>query len=172
MFFWVIALASLKYDYFENSILCNVFPPTRKTLDFKHASLCAKRLCKAVIWYVQSGYMVNWSEMRCRQGPATRRKRFQFVTLKIYCFYTLKNIRECQRGNASKAIDRCSTATVSRDLSRLWTSRAIMLCGKELVNACMGTEIHLFCINIPGILQLHTLVWCYYFLWAQQSLRT
>jgi len=37
----------------------------------------------------------------------------------------------------SKAIDRCSTAVVSRDLSRLRTSRAIMLCGKELVDACM-----------------------------------
>jgi len=41
--------------------------------------------------------------MRCRQGQATRRKRFKFVTLNIYC-YTLKNIRECQRGNTSKAV--------------------------------------------------------------------
>jgi len=31
--------------------------------------------------YVQSGYMVNWSKMRCKQGKATRRKRFKFVTL-------------------------------------------------------------------------------------------
>jgi len=30
---------------------------------------------------VQSGYMVNWSKMLCRQGKATRRKRFKFVTL-------------------------------------------------------------------------------------------
>jgi len=35
---------------------------------------------------VQSGYMVNWSKMRCRQGKATRRKRFKFVMLSIYCF--------------------------------------------------------------------------------------
>jgi len=39
---------------------------------------------------VQSGYMVNWSKMRCRQGQATRRKRFKFVTLNIYCFYIFK----------------------------------------------------------------------------------
>jgi len=85
--------------------------------------------------------------MRCRLGQATRRKWFKFVTLNIYCFYTFRNIRECQRGNASKAIDRCSTAIVSRDLSRLRTSRTIMLCGKELiVNSCMRTEMHLLCI--------------------------
>ena len=54
-----------------------------------------------------------------------------------YCFHTFKNIRVCQRGNASKAVDRFSTAMVSRDLSRLRTSRAIMLCGKEhAINAC------------------------------------
>jgi len=80
--------------------------------------------------------------MRSRQIQATRRKTF--VRLNIYCFYTFKNIRECQRGNASKAIYRWSTAIVSRDLSRLRTSRAIMLCGKELVNAFMRTEMHLF----------------------------
>jgi len=35
---------------------------------------------------------------------------------------------------------------VSRDLSRLRTSRAIMLCGKELaVSACVKTEIRLLC---------------------------
>jgi len=28
--------------------------------------------------------------MRYRQGQATRRKRFEFVTLNIYCFYTFK----------------------------------------------------------------------------------
>ena len=28
--------------------------------------------------------------MSCRQGQATRRKRFKFVTLNIYCFYTFK----------------------------------------------------------------------------------
>jgi len=118
--------------------------------------------------YVQCGYMVNWSKMRCRQGQATRRKRFKFVTLNIYCFYTFKNIRECQRGNAPKAIDRCSTAIASRDLSRLRTSRAIMLCGKELVNAWIRTEMHLFCVYI-GIPQLHTLVWCDQFPWTQQK---
>jgi len=69
--------------------------------------------------------------MRCRQGQASRTKRFKFVKLNIYCFYTFKNIRECRRGNASKAIDRCNTAIVLRDLSRLRTSRAIMLCGKK-----------------------------------------
>jgi len=52
--------------------------------------------------------------MRCRQGQATRRKRFKLVTLNIFCFYTFKNIRECQRGNASKAIDHCNIAIVSR----------------------------------------------------------
>jgi len=41
---------------------------------------------------VQSGYMVNLSKMRCRQGKATRRKRFKFVTLIIYCFCTFKKI--------------------------------------------------------------------------------
>ena len=65
--------------------------------------------------------------MRCRQGKATRRKRFKFVTLKIYSFHTFKDIHECQRGNASKAIDHCNIAIVSRDLSRLRTSREIML---------------------------------------------
>jgi len=83
--------------------------------------------------------------MRCRQGQATRRKLFKFVTLNVYCFYTFKNIREWQRGNAAKAIDHCNIAIVSRDLSRLRTSRAIMLCGNELVNTCMRTEMHLFC---------------------------
>ena len=114
---------------------------------------------------MQSGYMVNWSKMRCRQGKATRRKRFKFVTLNIYCFYTFKNIRECQRGNASKAIDHCNIAIVSRDLSRLRTSRAIMLCGKELVNTCVREEMHFF----VGIPQLHTLVWWDQFLWTQQK---
>ena len=28
--------------------------------------------------------------MCCRQGQATKRKRFKFVTLNIYCFYTFK----------------------------------------------------------------------------------
>ena len=43
-------------------------------------------------------------------------------------------------------IDLCSTAIVSRDLSWLRTSRAIMLGGKELaVDACMRTEIRLLC---------------------------
>jgi len=92
--------------------------------------------------------------MRCRQGKATRRKRLKFVTLNIYCFYTFKNIRECQRGNGSKAIDHCNNAIVSRDLSRLRTSRAIMICGKELVNTCVRAEMDLF----VGIPQLHTLV--------------
>jgi len=96
--------------------------------------------------------------MRCRQGQATRRKQFKFVTLNIYCFYTFKNIRECQRGNASRAIDRCSTAIVSRDLSRLRTSRAIMLCGKELVNPSMRMEMLLFRVYRLGIPQLHALV--------------
>jgi len=100
--------------------------------------------------------------MRCRQGQATRTKRFKFVTLNIYCFCTFKNIRECQRGNVSKAIDSCSTAKASRDLSRLRTGRAIMLCGKELVIACMRTEVHLFCVYRLDIPQLHTLVWCDY----------
>ena len=49
--------------------------------------------------YVQSGYMVNWSKMRCKQGKATRRKRFKFVTLNIYCFYAFKNICEYTRSN-------------------------------------------------------------------------
>ena len=83
--------------------------------------------------------------MRCRQGKATRRKRFKFVTLNIYCFYTFKNICECQRGNASKAIDHCNIAIVSRDLSRLRTSGDITLCGKELVTKCVRAEMHLFC---------------------------
>jgi len=30
---------------------------------------------------VQSGSMVNWSKMRCRQRKTTRRKRCKFVTL-------------------------------------------------------------------------------------------
>ena len=89
--------------------------------------------------------MVNWSKMLCRQAKATRRKRFKFVTLNIYCFYPFKNIRECQRGNASKAIDHCNIAIVSRDWSRLRTSRAIMLCGKEIVNTCVRAEMDLFC---------------------------
>ena len=141
-----------------------------------------------------------------QSGKATRRKRFKFFTLNIYCFYTFKNIREqgrnqtfsfggplegpvlqqgelsmvcvgiserdlilggqakfwegsappwhtpssapvceCQRGNASKAIDHCNIAIVSRDLSRLRTSRATMLCGKELVNTCVRAEVDLFC---------------------------
>jgi len=85
--------------------------------------------------------------MYCRQGQATRRTWFKVVKLNIYCFHTFKNIRVCWRGNASKAIDRCSTVVVSCDLSRLRTSRAIMLCGKELaVNACMRTEI---CYFVP-----------------------
>ena len=96
--------------------------------------------------------------MRCRRGQATKRKRFEFVTLNIYCFYTFKNIRECQRGNAPRAIDRCSTAVVSRGLSRLRTSCAVMLCGKELVNPCTRTEMHLFCVYRLGIPQLHTLL--------------
>jgi len=46
--------------------------------------------------------MVNWSKMRCRQGQATRRKRFKFVTFDIYCFYTFKKYswmpkRKCVR---------------------------------------------------------------------------
>jgi len=94
---------------------------------------------------VQSGYMVNWSKMRCRQGKATRRKWFKFVALNIYWFYTFKNIREFQRGNASKALDHCNIAIVPRDLSRLRTSRAIMVYGKELVNTCVRVEMHLFC---------------------------
>jgi len=72
----------------------------------------------------------------------------------------LKNTREYQRGNASKAIDHCNIAIVSRDLNRLRISRAIMLCGKELVNTWMGTEMHLFCVYRLGIPQLHTLVRC------------
>jgi len=85
--------------------------------------------------------------MHCRQSQATRRKWFKVVKLNIYCFHTFKNIRVCQRGNASKAIDRCSTVMVTRDLSRLKNSRAIMLCGKELavnVSACLRTEIRYF----------------------------
>jgi len=88
--------------------------------------------------------------MCCRQGQATRRKWFKVVKLNIYCFHTFKNIRECRRGNTSKAMDRCSTAVVSRDLSRLRTSRAITLCGQELVvNACMRTKMRLLCIYRP-----------------------
>jgi len=83
--------------------------------------------------------------MRCRQGKATRRKLFKFVTLNIFCFYTFKNIRESQRGNASKAIDHCNIAIVSGDLSRLRTSRAITLCGKGLVTICVRAEMDLFC---------------------------
>ena len=82
--------------------------------------------------------------MRCRQGKATRRKRFKFVTLSIYCVYTFKNIRECQRRNASKAIDNCNIAIVSQDLSRLRTSHVIILCGNELVNTCVRAEMDLF----------------------------
>jgi len=83
--------------------------------------------------------------MHCKQGKATRRKWFKFVTLNMYCFYTLKKIRECQRGNVSKAIDHCNIAIVSRDLNRLITSYAIMLCGKELVNTYVRVEMDLFC---------------------------
>jgi len=73
----------------------------------------------------------------------------------------------CSRGNASKAIDRCSTAMVSRDLSRLRTNRAIMLCGNEpAVNACLRTEIHYFVSADYSIPLLHTLVWCDQFLWT------
>jgi len=98
-----------------------------------------------------------------QQSQATRRK----WKLNIYCFHTFKNIRVCCRGNASKAIDRCSTAMVSRDLSRLGISRAIMLCGNELaVNACMRTEIRYFVSPDWGIPLLHTLVWCDQFLWT------
>jgi len=46
---------------------------------------------------VQSGYMVNWSKMCCRQGQATRRKRFKFATTNIYCFYTFVNAKEEMR---------------------------------------------------------------------------
>jgi len=94
---------------------------------------------------MQSGYMVDCSKMSWRHGQGTRRKRFKFVTLNIYWFYTFKNIRECQGGYASKTTDSCNAAIVSRDLSRLRTSRAIMHCGKELVNTCMRAELHLFC---------------------------
>jgi len=74
-------------------------------------------------------------------------KGFKVVKLNICCFHTFINIRECWRGNTSKAIDHFSTAMVSRDLSRLRIIRAMMLCGKELaVNACMGTEMCLLCI--------------------------
>ena len=94
--------------------------------------------------------------MRCRQGHATRGKWFLVVTINIYCFHTFKNIRECYRGNASKSVDRCSIAIVSRDLSRLRTSHAIMLYRKELaVNACMGTEIRLFYIVAIGRPERH-----------------
>ena len=86
-----------------------------------------------------------------KHGKATRRKRFKFVTLNMYCFYTFKNIRECQKGNASKAIDHCNIAVVSRVLSGLRTSRAIILCGKELVNTFVREEMHLFC-RYPTIL--------------------
>jgi len=96
---------------------------------------------------VQSGYMVNWSKICCLQWQATRRKRFKFVTLNIYCFYTFENIRECQRGNASKAVDHCNIAIVSRDLSWLRTSRAIMPCGNELADTGVRTEMHLFCMH-------------------------
>jgi len=93
--------------------------------------------------------------MLCRQGQATRRKWFKVVKLYIYYCHTFKNISECWRGNASKAVDRCSTAMVSRYLSRLRTSRAIMLCGKELVvNARMRTELCLLCIYRPVVLKL------------------
>ena len=63
----------------------------------------------------------------------------------MYCFYAFKIIRYCQKGNASKAIDHRNIAIVSRYLCRLKTSRAIMLCGKELVNIFVGAEMHLFC---------------------------
>jgi len=101
--------------------------------------------------YVQCRYMVHWSKMHCRQGEATRRKWFKVVKFNIYYFHTFKNVHECWRGNVSKSIDCCSTAMVSWDLSRLRTSHAIMLCGKELViNACMRMEIHLLCICSRG----------------------
>ena len=115
---------------------------------------------------MQSGYMVTWSKMRCRQGKATRRKRFKFVTLKIYCFYTFKNIRECQRGNASKAIDHCNIALVSRDLSRLRTS-VCQSCFAEKNSLIHAWERK--CICFVGIPQLRTLVWWDQFLWTQQK---
>ena len=78
----------------------------------------------------------------------------------------------CQRGNASKAVDRFSTAMVSRDLSRLRTSRTIMLCGKELaVNACwlLRTEIRHSVSTGYSIPLLHTLVWCDQILWTSRQ---
>jgi len=79
--------------------------------------------------------------MHCRQGKATRRKWFKVVKLNIYYCHIFKNISECWRGNASKAIDHCNIAIVSRDLSRLRNSCATMLCGKELVNTCVRAEM-------------------------------
>jgi len=96
----------------------------------------------------------NWVHSKTSSEPKSTRYRLLSLNETLKCnyncsrfFYTFKNIRECRRGNASKAIDHCSIAIVSRDLSRLRSSRAIMLCGKELVvNSCMRTEMHLLCI--------------------------
>jgi len=49
--------------------------------------------------------MVNWSKMCCRQGQATRRKTVEVCHInKHLLFLYIQNNRECQRGNASKAI--------------------------------------------------------------------
>jgi len=67
----------------------------------------------------------------------------------------------------SKAVDRCSTAMVPRDLSRLRTSRAIILCGKELaVNAWWEWKFRYFMSIGYSIPLLHTLVWCDQYLWT------
>ena len=110
--------------------------------------------------------MVNWRKMRCRQGQASRTKRFKFVKLNIYCFYTFKNIRECRRGNASKAIDRCNTAIVLRDLKQVENQSRNHALRKK------NSSIHAWerkCICFVGIPQLHALVWCDQFLWTQQK---
>ena len=57
---------------------------------------------------------------------------------------------------------------VSRGLSRLRTRHVIMLCGKELVNACMRTEMRLLCIYRLKASHF-TQVWCDQFLWTQQK---
>jgi len=104
--------------------------------------------------------------MQCRQSQANRRKWFRVIKWNIYCFHTFKNICVCQRGTASKAVDCCSTPMVSRDLSRLRTSCAIMLCVKELaVNACrlLRTEIRHSVSTGYSIPLIHILVWCDHF---------
>ena len=69
-------------------------------------------MCKAVIWKI---------EIKCVAGkdkpPEENGLNLPHQTFTV--FIHTKNICESQRGNASKAIDRCRTAIVSRDFKQV-----------------------------------------------------